>query len=371
MEPSYGNYRGVVKQSDGKTGFCKIFVPSIYPSDFNEMPEKLPNAEPAMPLANGNSPGVLDSPPANISIFLDASGDHCVPEVGARVWVFFEGGNTKYPVYFASIPVADTWVSEGSGIVTKNTKSVKIKIDESALIQAKSDINPNKITNETEEADAGIVPPVSFDTSGGNPLSDMLNVLGIGDIVSQISSQVASAAAKTQNKLDKLKLEMPDIELPTLPDLSSLVPDNMLDIYAADLTISAIESNLAGNLPNLSDQLDNIASMKEAGWAGIAAEDSGLQAMAGLVPVLSALPALLTQLLGINITCTTDEQGKVKTLITYNGDITFVQFGDLNTVNVGAKNNLQVGDTMDLSLGSLLNFHTGGGLMNQWPLMGI
>jgi len=81
-----GFYRGKVLEH-GSGGKCKIFWPSVNPSDWEYVPDKLPYAEQAAPL--------FASSPNEDGLFF-------YPEIGSIVWGFFENGDVNFPVYFAS-----------------------------------------------------------------------------------------------------------------------------------------------------------------------------------------------------------------------------------------------------------------------------
>ena len=85
MSGLFGFYRGkVVKHC--KDGFCKVFIPGIYPDEFENNPDALPDAEQASPLFGGGTQG---------------NGMISIPDVNATVWCFFQNGDQNLPVYFA------------------------------------------------------------------------------------------------------------------------------------------------------------------------------------------------------------------------------------------------------------------------------
>lgn len=83
-----GFYRGVVLKHLSN-GFCKIYVPSVYPEEYNsyEQADNLPSAEQAAPLSFGTNNGL---------------GIFSYPNIGSIVWCFFQNGDQNLPVYFAS-----------------------------------------------------------------------------------------------------------------------------------------------------------------------------------------------------------------------------------------------------------------------------
>lgn len=81
-----GFYRGTVIEHLSN-GFCKVFIPGIYPDEWKDDPDMLPPAEQAAPLSFGTNTGL---------------GVFSYPNIGSTVWCFFANGDQNYPVYFAS-----------------------------------------------------------------------------------------------------------------------------------------------------------------------------------------------------------------------------------------------------------------------------
>lgn len=83
-----GFYRGIVLKHLSK-GFCKIWIPSIYPDKYNsyDNADYLPSAEQAAPLSFGTNNGL---------------GIFSYPNIGSIVWCFFANGDQNFPIYFAS-----------------------------------------------------------------------------------------------------------------------------------------------------------------------------------------------------------------------------------------------------------------------------
>jgi hypothetical protein len=82
-----GFYRGKVL-SQLENGKCKIFVPGVYPDEFETNPDALPEAEPCQPLMFGG----YDS----------NNGSFQYPDIGTVVWLFFESSDINRPVFFGS-----------------------------------------------------------------------------------------------------------------------------------------------------------------------------------------------------------------------------------------------------------------------------
>ncbi len=127
MSSFYGIYRGRVLQntytndsdpkirSDQKLrGRCKVWVPSVFPEEYQDKPKYLPWAEPAYSPFGG----------------CVETGINSVPAVGAIVWVFFESGSHMSPVYFLSTQGGDNWFAEHSKQHVIKTDSVEVIIDE-------------------------------------------------------------------------------------------------------------------------------------------------------------------------------------------------------------------------------------------------
>ena len=85
MNPTLPFYRGEVLKCLPR-GRCKIFIPGLYPNEFRDSPEKLPDAEQATPIFGGSISG---------------NGIFSYPSVGTIVWCFLENNDQNYPIYFA------------------------------------------------------------------------------------------------------------------------------------------------------------------------------------------------------------------------------------------------------------------------------
>jgi len=135
----FGNYRGtVVANVDPKVkGRCKIYVPGIYPEELAKIPENLPWAEPAMDIFGGSwinenqtQTGVRTDH-LNIETGV-TSNPHAgkIELTGAQFWVFFEGGDPQFPIYFAACQSGEGWISEHNNQHCINTDNVRVRIDE-------------------------------------------------------------------------------------------------------------------------------------------------------------------------------------------------------------------------------------------------
>jgi len=110
----YGNHRGKVKLH-GSGGLCKVFVPAVYPSEYENQPSMIPWCEPAQPLSVTGRDGI---------------GVFQYPDIESTVWVFFEGGDINHPVMFCGTLGSGANFQSGKRII--QTKKYKITIDDNA-----------------------------------------------------------------------------------------------------------------------------------------------------------------------------------------------------------------------------------------------
>lgn len=82
----FGVYRGQVIQHLTH-GYCKIYIPSVYPEEWKDKPQFLPPAEQAASLFGGTNNG---------------SGVFTYPNIGSIVWCLFANNDQNYPIYFAA-----------------------------------------------------------------------------------------------------------------------------------------------------------------------------------------------------------------------------------------------------------------------------
>lgn len=122
--------RGVVLDNDDpeRLGRCKVFVPGVYPSELASTPSLLPWAEPAMSVFGGG----WSSPKGSLN---GESGVCSVPHAGrngdgAQVWVFFNDGDVRYPVYFAVCQSGPGWFSRHPNQHVMQTDNVRVVVDE-------------------------------------------------------------------------------------------------------------------------------------------------------------------------------------------------------------------------------------------------
>lgn len=101
MNTTYnGFYRGRVV-GHGMCGSVKVWIPEVYPPDWEYEPKFLPLAEQAQPItAFGSNQNPLEG--ATTETKGSPSGVYSYPAIGSYVWCFFVGGNIEHPVYFAA-----------------------------------------------------------------------------------------------------------------------------------------------------------------------------------------------------------------------------------------------------------------------------
>jgi hypothetical protein len=116
MLPALPFYRGkVVKHCH--FGQCKIWIPGLYPDEYQNKPDLLPDAEQASPIFGGN---------------INGSGMFSYPDIGAIVWCFLENNDQNKPVYFA---VAQGGPGARTGFLNVLSQDLKVT-------GSNADINP-------------------------------------------------------------------------------------------------------------------------------------------------------------------------------------------------------------------------------------
>ena len=103
-------------------GRIKIFVYGVYPDSYENVPEKLPWCEPAMSIFGGYTSNM-----GNSSV---ETGICAVPKKNSTVWVFFDGDDINFPVYFAVSQSGEGWLASHENQRVIQTEGVKIIIDE-------------------------------------------------------------------------------------------------------------------------------------------------------------------------------------------------------------------------------------------------
>lgn len=118
----------VVSISDPMSGGrVQVRVFGIHSQDVQEVPnDTLPWAYPAT-VSMGDT---------------DTGGFFVLPAVESIVWVFFDGGNHNFPVYFASAPNKDNWntdADEDNAIMDLGERALKIVNDAGAEVTVNVD----------------------------------------------------------------------------------------------------------------------------------------------------------------------------------------------------------------------------------------
>ena len=125
-----GTYRGVVKDNYDPEikGRLKIWIPSIYPHSYADIPNYLPWSEPVMPLFVGNytNRGYDD--------LNRETGVTTILHSGAELWVFFENADHNYPKHFGACQSGSGWLSEHNNQHLIKTDNVRVRIDENPSI---------------------------------------------------------------------------------------------------------------------------------------------------------------------------------------------------------------------------------------------
>lgn len=151
------NYRGIVLDFDElERGKCRIFVPGVYPEEYRDKPEFLPDAFPTASLFGGNFEATEGSQNTQTGI--------CGwPKAGAHVWVFFEQGNISMPIYFAACQGGEGWISDHNKQWKLQTDNVTIIFDETEgddvdriTVKATGNVLINIIGNVKETIDGNV-----------------------------------------------------------------------------------------------------------------------------------------------------------------------------------------------------------------------
>lgn len=148
-------YRGIVVDNTGVRGRCKIYVPGVYPTQFENDPASLPWAQPAMSLFGGNAPAtVYDlfmdvNSSTNSPLSYKETGVCGWPHKNAHVWLFFEQGNHNFPVYFASVQAGEGWFSEHNMQWVYKSDNLRVRIDENPELDSSTSKNDSYNKNCT------------------------------------------------------------------------------------------------------------------------------------------------------------------------------------------------------------------------------
>lgn len=196
----YGNYRGIVIDNLDplNKGRIKVFVPGIYPKDFEANPDKLPWAEPAMPIFGGGWTAIKGSTNKEV-------GFNSVPHAGkkgdgAQVWVFFDDGDIRYPIYFAVSQSGPGWFSKHNNQHVLTTDNVSIIIDEYNDVQVPS----AKAVAEAEQRVAAL--QTALDEGSTEEDEDMENGknAALEEELAQAQADLEEAKKQQQRDIDKV-----------------------------------------------------------------------------------------------------------------------------------------------------------------------
>lgn len=144
-----GFYRGLVidNADPNSKGHCRIYVHGVYPGESVRNPEMIPWAEPVMPIFGGSGAAASGQK-------FTSTGWTSAPTIGSYVWVFFEGNDQNYPLYFAAIQGGDAWMSEHEMQHVLSTANFRITVDEnpSASTTMLTDVMDGSKTNQQTRA---------------------------------------------------------------------------------------------------------------------------------------------------------------------------------------------------------------------------
>lgn len=175
----YGFYRGkVLKHLEN--GFCKIWIPGVYPEEYMNSPEKLPPAEQAAPLLFGyqtDAQGV-------------GNGAFSYPDLNAIVWCFFQNGDQNFPVYFAS-------TLGGSGPLNNFNSQTGFASDE--VKAATNNANVTEAENSLAEVQAQIAKKTAGASRGQMQADKELQALYAKETELQTKVQEEQNKAATEN----------------------------------------------------------------------------------------------------------------------------------------------------------------------------
>ena len=161
----WGIYRAKVVSSQDPLygGRIRVRIFGIHSQDIQEVPdETLPWAFPATSSMGDTAQG----------------GFFAIPRVGSIVWIFFDGGNHNFPIYFSSAPDKDNWNEdadednivmslEDRNLKIVNTAGVEITVDVDGLVS----INATNIEVIAEE-DISIVADGDITMEAGGNITE-------------------------------------------------------------------------------------------------------------------------------------------------------------------------------------------------------
>ena len=97
---NYGFYRGVVI-SHLSFGRCKIWIPGVYPKEWQLEENAKINDIYGQPLKGSKYPTANQAAPLSPGGGSGGNGIFSYPAINSSVWCFFENGDENYPIYFA------------------------------------------------------------------------------------------------------------------------------------------------------------------------------------------------------------------------------------------------------------------------------
>lgn len=219
-----GFYRGIVKKHLSN-GFCKIWIPSVYPEQWQNEPDKLPDAEQAAPLSFGTNNGL---------------GIFSYPNIDSIVWCFFANGDQNFPIYFASTLGGEyalkKWnrvrampgAKEDAFIHKIHVKCADIEFNETGTIHLHTE--DVEVKSEEDKSKRKHYCDIRMDQSGN------INIESTATIT--IKTPALKIVAETQ-----MESESPNIILSSSVDTKIISPSIDLDAKAGGIALtSAAES---------------------------------------------------------------------------------------------------------------------------------
>lgn len=216
MKQYFGNYKGiVVKSYPNKNGICKVFVPDVYPEEYKEKPEMLPDTIPVIPVGFNNDG--------------EKNGIFATPKENSIVFVFFDGGNINYPYYFGIIPAGKSYnylakISKENTNITNNSN--KINFDGTVLDTTDYEDNAEeKVNNNFDKIYEELSNKINLDELTEKFIEEELSYLqesaGIFEEIGETTSSFAETVSTKVKKTGKYIISK--LKEITEEDISGLV----------------------------------------------------------------------------------------------------------------------------------------------------
>ncbi len=270
----YGFYRGkVLKHLEN--GFCKIWIPGVYPEEYMNSPEKLPPAEQAAPLLFGyqtDAQGV-------------GNGAFSYPDLNAIVWCFFQNGDQNLPVYFAS-------TLGGSGPLNNFNSQTGFTSDE--VKAATNTVNVSEAENSLAEVQAQIAEKTAGASRGQMQADSELQALYAKETELQTKVQEEQGKAATENYPNQqyFRYYKAGISIHKDKDIIVIQTDNFTKRQknAVNSAQSAVENaeNDYHEMESKMEELQSKAGTKDFDQQAVAELDSKMKAQQDAIAAKSA-----------------------------------------------------------------------------------